>query len=541
LALRTVFDAHMARADLRKARLVAAEALRRFREEGRKQEQIQASVMLVEMYLKAAKLDECLTAAKRGCSVCKETGDHANHGAILAMVARAKLRMSPDNVRVAMNTARDAWNFLLKVAAPSDKCCDDKVAAMQVIADCHSLEKSLEDGKVEADEFVEHFRAISDARGEGYAVLIAASMLFKLQRFDEALKLGQRAQSLFNEENDMKGEADALKLNGEMQWKKNEFKAAVRLGERARALYREVEKPQGEVACMYMIAETSVRNSVKEGAKIYSDEPMPRPARDALDKGIKVAEAGIKMARHSDMSAAPELIGSLLCARAQGLTLKARFDEALACADEAVLHFRELGAYQLEANALMLACDNLRALQKMREAAEAADEALALYRHMEDSTGAKLASDVLDSFQQYLQQQQQQQHSTPQPTAGAQMQQQFMQEVQARDGPAAKVSKPERAKGPALDLKAGLSLDVVKSKVQEVAMRITGADDGDIEADTPLMEAGLTSNSAILLRDELSQALPGVSLPVTLVFDYPSVAAMSELILESSGAKAIGN
>lgn len=144
--------------------------------------------------------------------------------------------------------------------------------------------------------------------------------------------------------------------------------------------------------------------------------------------------------------------------------------------------------------------------------------------------------------------------------------------------------------------------------MKEIALRITGADDGEIEADTPLMEAGLTSNSvrvpgsqsqefsdglncqadwtcmlyivcfsskAIIMRDvpwpffigietephehcknrdlfdaffiskvflqELSQALPGVQLPVTLVFDYPSVSAMTELILQSTGAPALKN
>ena len=89
--------------------------------------------------------------------------------------------------------------------------------------------------------------------------------------------------------------------------------------------------------------------------------------------------------------------------------------------------------------------------------------------------------------------------------------------------------------GPALDVKSGLSLEVVTGKalqemphfvdislsffavqdvkgmkgnvffvvltlqVKEIALRITGADDGEIEADTPLMEAGLTSNSVQVL------------------------------------------
>ena len=48
-----------------------------------------------------------------------------------------------------------------------------------------------------------------------------------------------------------------------------------------------------------------------------------------------------------------------------------------------------------------------------------------------------------------------------------------------------------------------------------------------------------TSN--VYAAEEISQALPGVQLPVTLVFDYPSVSAMTELIMQSTGGTAIGN
>merc|ERR550532_262044 len=98
---------------------------------------------------------------------------------------------------------------------------------------------------------------------------------------------------------------------------------------------------------------------------------------------------------------------------------------------------------------------------------------------------------------------------------------------------------PNMERGAALDLSGGADISVIKAKVTEIAVRITGAEDGEIEEDTPLMEAGLTSNSALILRDELSAELPGISLPVTLVFDYPSIAAMSDLIVDSSKAKAL--
>lgn len=62
--------------------------------------------------------------------------------------------------------------------------------------------------------------------------------------------------------------------------------------------------------------------------------------------------------------------------------------------------YRDLGCYQLEANALMLTCDNLRALERIKEAADAADEALALYRHVDDTAGENLALEVIQTFKE---------------------------------------------------------------------------------------------------------------------------------------------
>merc|ERR1719195_29637 len=113
----------------------------------------------------------------------------------------------------------------------------------------------------------------------------------------------------------------------------------------------------------------------------------------------------------------------------------------------------------------------------------------------------------------------------------------YGQDMGGGGGEVTSVARVERERGAALDVSAGLDEAIVKAKVLEIATRITGAEDGEIEADTPLMEAGLTSTSAILLRDELSQELPGINLPVTLVFDYPTISDMSELIVETSQKK----
>eukprot|EP00933_Yihiella_yeosuensis_P048038 TRINITY_DN4403_c7_g1_i1.p1 TRINITY_DN4403_c7_g1~~TRINITY_DN4403_c7_g1_i1.p1 ORF type:complete len:442 (-),score=100.86 TRINITY_DN4403_c7_g1_i1:84-1307(-) len=407
------------------------------------------------------------------------------------------------------------------------------------MADTHVQKQDIQAALADVEEFLEHFKVLKDALGEASALQLSSILQHKLGKIDIAIQNCNRAQSIFSEVGDTKGEADALKSLGEIYWKKNEHKASVRMGERARSLYRELGDVQLEVACLWMIAENSVRYSVHEGAKCLSEVAIPRTARDALDKGLKLSEAGLKLAR--SLTSSRHLVGCLLCSRAQALTLNNRFEEALQCADEAVLVFRDSGHYQLEANSLMLCCDNLRALNQLREAAEAVDEALTLYRHVEDEDGIKLANEVLESLKERVQPAQsssQSKRASSSTSFSSQLQQQMDHHVKQE----AVAAKTDRGKGQALDLQAsGVNEEMVKSKVLEVAMRIVGADDGEIEADQPLMEAGLTSASAILLRDSLQEELPGVNLPVTLAFDYPSIRAMSELITQSTGAAALTN
>jgi 3-oxoacyl-(acyl-carrier-protein) synthase/acyl carrier protein len=71
-----------------------------------------------------------------------------------------------------------------------------------------------------------------------------------------------------------------------------------------------------------------------------------------------------------------------------------------------------------------------------------------------------------------------------------------------------------------------LTAEVLKEVVVET---VTGVLGQSVSPDEPLMAAGLDSLGAVELRNALEGAL-GLSLPGTLVFDYPSVDAMTQFI-----------
>merc|ERR1711971_216903 len=78
--------------------------------------------------------------------------------------------------------------------------------------------------------------------------------------------------------------------------------------------------------------------------------------------------------------------------------------------------------------------------------------------------------------------------------------------------------------------------EMLKMKINDVANSLMGIE--SLAGDTPLMDAGLDSLSMVEFRNELVKEFPGVDLPGALLFDYPTVNALTDFIatgLKSSG------
>merc|ERR1711862_584000 len=102
------------------------------------------------------------------------------------------------------------------------------------------------------------------------------------------------------------------------------------------------------------------------------------------------------------------------------------------------------------------------------------------------------------------------------------------------EGDSGQIAKRER--GEVVGGGALADMSVVQAKITDVAKGVIGMEAGEeLDGDTPFMEAGMTSNTAVLLRDELMAELSGVTLPFTLIFDFPSVNAVAEHVVEKAG------
>lgn len=539
-AMAVLFDCYIGKGDGRKAKKVAQDGLDRAQESGNKSTEAASLKMLLDLYCRLdGGYSDAVKTADLAKDVCQSIGDKKTESQVMSLLCSAHVREQAFDE--AIKEGEDALAAIKETGTTSEK-----VDLMFALAAAHGGKNDYKEALQVANEMKSYFSSEEDKKGEAQALICICNNNFLMEQWDPAANAAQKAQVLLSEEGDVFGEASALALQAESQWKKKDHKTAIKSGERARALFRELgDKKAEEASVLYTIAMNCVLQAVVEGASVGEAGRMSRAAKDAVDKGKKLAEACIRTSREILSQGAEALLGCGLCTLAQVHMLNGQVEEALKASDEAIVIFRDIGDDRSEANALLMSAEALRMLRSNKESGEAAGEALRLYKLCEDGDeeGEKMANEII-AFLQEIQMRQQQEWMAQQqmqgnfqmPQGGGGLNLMPIQQ-QMMGGPPEQgmsMARVERERGAALDLSAGVDEAMIKGKVLEIALRITGAEDGEIEADTPLMEAGLTSNSAILLRDELTQELPGINLPVTLVFDYPSIASMAELIVEAS-------
>jgi len=349
------------------------------------------------------------------------------------------------------------------------------------------------------------------------------------------------AQTILQESGDRRGEYDALRNLAEVYLANNEFKAALRVASEAREICEDLEYDEGVADTLATTANAHL-SSLQHGSR----RPPPGSSKyvETMEKALKAAKESASMAAHSQMPGISALRGSALSTLADGLSMCKRYEEVVEVANEAVMLFRELGDFWSEAEVMLLSADAYFNIGKMDDARPAAEEAVDLFQYAGDAHGERLASELLAKIappvmmqqQQWLQMQQTMMqdlgHAAPQqPMGGAIPFQPKQAQVQQQAMAGGQSTQLERAAGAKVQL-SGLSKEALEGKIREVVLTLIGEEEQEgLSIDEPLMNAGLTSNTAILFRDILTDEVQGVKLPPTLVFDYPSISDITDFII----------
>jgi hypothetical protein len=350
----------------------------------------------------------------------------------------------------------------------------------------------------------------------------------------------REAQDKSAEVQDQDGEAAALRMLIEVYVFEKEFDGALRVLGSLLTLVKEMGEKTEEVTVMVLTARAIIMQIMQKEEEGKSNEKM---FKAAADKATKMAKDALSLARKCD---SPQTLGTALFTVGQTQMMNGKMGEATKAAEEALNVFKGCNYVEGEAASLVLLADVYLFNRDLAKARELGEEGVHLFQSVGDADGEDMAWTEVERVDKMEAEIREEQERQRQLQDNWQMQQWAMQqgggqqwapqEAQEEAAPSAAGGGYE-AKLMKLDIGAGLDPAQLKSQILEVTKGLIGYDE-DIEYDMPLMESGLTSNTAVLLRDALTQQLPGVNMPVTLVFDYPSITAMADLIVENAARAA---
>lgn len=440
-------------------------------------------------------LDDALAAGTQAQAIWKDIGDKrwiASTWMALCRVHRLK-----GDAKAEVTTAKRAqWIYDEKGDAKGS------ANALLTIAQVHLGTKVHNKAFTAANESLGILKKAGYDRSRSVALHMVASIHLDLDEFDEVLKLATEARSVCKHTEYKKGEGHALHLLTSALLSKL-FQAASKLE-------------------AYVKRETV--EWVEEGELNYGDKGQSRKSQlqyeipdtkykkfEAMEKTVtEIAERALATAKEAsaaaDMADDKELYAAVLHCLGQVQLMTKKPDDALKSANAAVELGREGEDTYRQSISLILSAEALYMLHKPGEALEAAETGLKLARKNGDSATEAYGNKVIT----------------------------LVLGEPAKDTEA-QTSAEAEAEEDAVEEWQGLDPEMVRERVRDEVMQTVGIE--DIVDDVPLMDTGMDSLSSVEFRNSLAREFQ-MNLSSTLVFDFPSVKALTDHLTEQSKTAA---
>mmetsp|Transcript_27067 Transcript_27067/g.57454 ORF Transcript_27067/g.57454 Transcript_27067/m.57454 type:complete len:638 (-) Transcript_27067:8-1921(-) len=496
--LELLVQAFLANGRIQRAAQVAHEAAEKYRQQGMKREEARALQSHLLTYLSKGDPWNALPIARKALQALRDADDEDVCGEAYLLRRISMLERQLNQLEEAVTTARQAL----------DMCHQDPSSCGHEALLCtrHLLDLLLQSGqKKEARQLLEDEREHyidADLRNlEGSVLLAQAAQQIQNKDSDDAVFSAEDAQAAFEDESDPLGEARSYRLAVLGHLSGGKYKEATKvLIDDALPAARKVGDTRGEAGCQLLLAHICELKMAANHRKDFETD-LPR-AIEAVKVAIALAEALGDVA----------LQASSYCLMSRLYHLASRGKEAVEAVEAAVKLCHAAGDRAGEAQSRLLLGRTQLVCGEHDLAQDNASRALLLFRDLQHEVHERQAQTLLDELLDIS--------AAAAATAAAE---------------AAPAAQPALAAIPALQASANLAatpaVDVVElnRKVKSIVVDIIGMD--DLTDDTPLMMAGLTSQAAVLLRNALGKELgAGSNLPFTMMFDYPSISALTDYL-----------
>jgi len=446
---------------------------------------------------------EALEAAERALQLARSLKDEELEARIMTTLGILHTRRQ--EYEQASATARTA------LRSASGKDLEAEGTRLQQDATTMMSKSDFQGALRKAEEARELFRTNRHPEGEASSLLLIAQVQFELDRVDQAVATTKDAQVIYQDMDDKKGVGEALVQIAEFRSASNEHAKALHAADRARVHVNRYGDKAMEAHMWLLAAQHRVFLLVKKTSDADAEGRKEGYAfRPGWEEVAKASGSAKEAVRISEELGDTRGVGNALCIVAQMHTFTQRFEHALAAAEEAILRFVELADVRSEASVLVLEAQIHMAMGNYKKSLSLARQGLLLFQQAEDAQGEAVATTVLTGLRRY-------EFVVDERAGGAMML-----------PPEDELAVPSRAEVATTKLDAGY----VSDTIQQVTRKMVGAsDDVIISTDNPLMDIGITSMNAVLFRNKLGNEFEGVDLPPTLVFDYPTLRELTDLII----------
>jgi hypothetical protein len=515
-ALDTLVQANIAAGDALAAVEEAQAALKAARKAADAEQEASALEMIVLAQIAHKDQAEALTAAEKAVQKIGEAGQEHRTWQINMMRTVARLQAKNKNPSKAVRVAEDAGKLADELDDPVVKAAVLRTLS-EVLYEKGDYDKAL---STALEEKIIHKDRGDTTKEAEAGVACGRAYLMKGQNakcFDVAME----AVNTLRETGDRSGQALALHMVAKVYAAKKEFENSLRAAERASRLFRDGADKTSESRAL-LTASTSAVMVCAEGGR----GPMAsKPFNEQMEKAGRQSNQAMRLAFEVGEE---KLYAEALRICAQITMYRGLPADAVKLATEAATVARSQKDDKGEASARVILSEALIASGKFPKASEAAEIALELFRKVKDASGESTALYLLQKIE------------------GETAQFDMVRRDPTAEGQAATADAPKQAESKAEDSLAVPDRDKflatlpmperVGFQLKELIQGIVGKDRA-VDSDAAVMEAGLTSISAIMLRDQISDVFPDASedMEMTFAFEYPTVRAMTEYIMEAIG------
>jgi len=512
-------------------------------------------------YMACEIYDQATEAIEEGINIATDTEDSRLQIELQHVLASIKLKETPTDIDGAVR----AMQAIDSLAGADD--ADEEAMALSMIAWIHHKSGNMEDeeARTEGIEAAQNARRIYGREGlksgEGLATLLLAC-LKSLDKAagEETLQLAQEAQEMYQEAEDVLGEAIALEVISELHMFPEGYEEALTASTAIVTLYEDLEKKGATAAAKYKVANIMMKMGDTDGSadeifaavelakkvnntavhaallilltQVYIEDlaaldppaSMDRPDPDYQEARLK-AHKSIKEAMLLAGQAGDRQLYATACFwKAQVLAWSGRHSEGLEQVKDSEQVFEKLGDFNGQAHSLVLIGELKLSLGDKAGAKEEANKVVAMAEEFpeackdaEEKAKALLAKMV--------------EKKAP----------------KGKKGKKPKKSKKSGGKTTKLVKKmvkksggggGGLDLAVTKNKVLDLVKQVITDDEG-ADNDTPFMEAGIDSLGSVQLVTDIGKEFR-MALAPSVVFDFPTVRALAEHLVDEAGGSGGG-